>query len=161
MTETTFDESLTTAELSCFAMLCTRLGLDAGANAFVSVRGENAADCIVFDIGYVQTGDTLAFDAEQFHFRASADIYGRSRAEVQKWIMRLVRAFPVGAQYQPDSPLREDSNVLEFRIAPETKAIGPVLTQEIQTKAGGAKIPVFCATVLFDVVFATGPRDEN
>lgn len=156
-----FDDSLTAAEVACYALLCERLGLSPGENAFVSIRGENAADCIVFDIGHLQSGESMAFEADQLHFRASAEIYGRSRATVQKTIMRMVRSFPIGGQFAPGHHIREDSNVLEFRVAAEQKSIGPVTTQEVQLKTGGPKVPLFAATVLFDVVFATGARGEN
>lgn len=158
---TDFDGSLTAAELSCFALLCERLGMTPGVDAFVSVRGENAAECVVFDIGYLQNGESMAYRADQLHFRAQADVFGRDRGEVQRRLMRLVRTFPVGGQYDPEHPIRQDSNVLEFRIAPEQKGVGPVSTQEVQLRMGGPKVALFVATVLFDVVFATGGRDGD
>ena len=156
-----FDGSLTQAELSCYALLCERLGLTAGANAFVSVRGEGVADCVVFDIGYLQNGESMAYRADQLHFRAQADVFGRDRGIVQKMLMRMVRTFPIGSQYDPGHPIRQDSNVLEFRVAAEQKSVGPVTTQEVQLQSGGPKVPLFAATVLFDVVFATGARAGN
>ena len=155
---TSFEESLTQAELSCFAFLCDRLGLQPARNAFLSVRDEGIVDCIVFDIGSMENGGQATYNAQHYHWRAQCDIYSRDRNAVQKSIMRMLQHFPVDQVYNSDHPLRKTGNVECFRIAPITGSIGAIATKELEVKIGTKPVPVFVCTVLFDVVFRAGAR---
>ena len=54
-----------------------------------------------------------------------------------------------------------DTNVVCFRIAPETEAVSAISTQEIEPQKGAAKIPVYVCVVQFDVVFNAGRRSAS
>lgn len=153
-----FETALTEAETACFAFLNEVLGLKQGETSFISVRGRGALDCMVFDVGFMQTGDVATFKARNYHWRASAEFYARDRRALQVTIMRLLGGFPVAAQYEREHPLLKDSCVVHFRIAPETNAISTISTQEVETAAGAKKVPAFTCTVQFDVVFNAGSR---
>lgn len=153
-----FENALKEAELSCFAFLCDRCNLRQQEQAFVSTRPKYAIDCAVFDIGQMQTGDVAAFPSGHYHWRAQCDFYNRSRDELQRMIMRMLRDFPVDQVYNEDHPLRKDTCVQCFRIAPETGAISTITTQELDNGKDASKVPVFTCTVQFDVVFYAGPR---
>lgn len=154
-----FDSAITDAEQACFAMLNEVMGFEPQVDSFISCRGRGAVDCMVFDIGGMQTGDVTTFVAKNYHWRATADFYNRDRGALQRAIMRLLRTLPIAPQYEADHPLLKDSNVVHFRIAPEQDGIGSILTKEIEPRNGAAKIPVFVCTVQFDVVFSVGDRN--
>lgn len=159
MTEpTSFETSLEEAERACFDELVRVLKLRTGVNAYIGISDGNP-DCMVFDIGYIQTGEMTAFPASNYHFRASAEFYSRNRTTLQRTLMRLLEAMPIGHEFSPDSVLA-DTNVVNFRIAPETNAVGQITTTAVQMGKDGKTVPTFTATVLFDVVFLTGERDE-
>lgn len=149
-----FENSMTEAEAACFQCLCELLGYEPQVNAFISCRARGALDCMVFDIGGMESGDVTTFKAKNYHWRGSADFYSRDRAALQRILMRLVQRFPIA----PSERLL-DSNVRHFRIAPEKNGVGAISTQEIETYAGGAKTAVFCSTVQFDIVFSAGDRE--
>lgn len=156
---TSFERSLEEAERACFDALVTVLGLTAGKNAYIGLSDGNP-DCMVFDIGYIQTGDMTAFKGTVFHFRASADFYSRNRQNLQRFLMRTVSVLPIS----PDNPDAQErlngGNVVHFRIAPETQAVSDITTTTVKMGKDGKETPTFTATVSFDVVFVTGAREE-
>lgn len=156
----TFEASLGEAEDACFEALCRILDLRAGVTAFIGAN-DGRTDCMVFDIGALQTGDMATYRAERFHFRGRADLYNRSRRTLQAWLMRIVAALPVQRHGGTESRLRADTNVLQFRVVPEPGAITALAPADIETATNGRKIPVFTATVTFDVVFRAGARDTE
>lgn len=149
-----FENSMTEAEAACFQFLCELLGYEPEVDAFISVRARGALDCMVFDIGGMQSGDVTTFKAKNYHWRGSAEFYNRDRTLLQRVLMRLVQRLPVAPK---ESFL--DTNVRHFRIAPEQDGVGAIFTKEIETYAGGAKTAVFCSTVQFDIVFSAGDRE--
>ena len=155
-----FIDSLSQAEEACFQFLCEKLGLTPARDAFISVRDGAALDCVVFDVGHLQEGELMCFNTTNLYFRGQMDIYNRSRREVQHMIMRLIQAFPVGINFRESDPLRGESNVLEFRIAPVTNAIGDIVTKELETTTSAKEIPVFVCSIQFDIVFQTGARQN-
>ena len=156
----TFEASLGEAEDACFEALCRILDLRAGATAFIGAN-DGRTDCMVFDIGALQTGDMTTYRAERFHFRGQADLYNRNRRTLQAWLMRIVAALPVQRHGGTESHLRADTNVVQFRVVPEPTAITAVTSTDIETATNGKKIPTFTATVTFDIVFRAGVRDTE
>lgn len=154
MLEVPYDESMTAAENACFAHLCGKLGYTPGVNAFLGVNG-GLADCIVFDVGMGYTGDLNTWRSGYAHMRAQLDIYSRSRVDLQKAIMRVMRSMPID---ENDVELAEGSNVVNFRLAPDSGNPGAVKTIDLQIKTDRAPIPCYTATIMFDVVFAC-PRN--
>ena len=144
-----FDDSLALAEAACAQFLHKTTGM----TIRVAVNGKGDPDCAVFDIGYLYTGEHTLFQAHAYHFRAKLDIYRRSREEVQKAIMRLLHSFPVNADTNADSELRESANVKVFRIAPQTQAVSEIVTADVQPVKDAKPIPCWTSTVQFDVVF--------
>ena len=67
---TEYETALELAENSCFAYLNEILGLEEQVTAFISCRARGVLDCMVFDIGEIQTGDVTSFKAKNFHWRA-------------------------------------------------------------------------------------------
>ena len=145
----TFDESLETAETAC----AQHIHKTTGMTVCVATNDKGRTDCAVFDIGYLQTGEHLAFKAGSYHFRAKLDIYRRERREVQRAIMRLVASFPINADVNAMDNLRENSNVLLFRLSPQTQGISEITTTDVQQVKDTKAIRCFTATALFDVVF--------
>ena len=154
----TFEASLGEAEDACFEALCRILDLRAGVTAFIGAN-DGRPDCAVFDIGTLQTGDMTTYRAERFHFRGQADLYNRNRRTLQAWLMRIVAALPVQRHGGTESFLRAETNVLQFRVVPETSAISGITSADIETATAGKKIPTYTATVTFDIVFRAGVRD--
>ena len=153
MKNCTFEESLGLAEIAC----ANHIFKTTGFKVRIAVnRGD--PDCAVFDIGYLCTGEHTVFQAQAYHFRAKLDIYNRSREEVQRSIMTLLRSFPVNADINSSSELREEGNVVLLRVAPQTQAISEITTTDVQQIKDAKPILCFTATVLFDVVFHA-PRD--
>lgn len=154
-----FDMALTEAEAACSAFLNDMLELKAGVNSHVGVRRDRSAvDCMVFDIGSMLTGDVASFRARNYHWRATADFYDRKRENLQRTVMRLLERFPVAPQFEAEHPLLADTNVVHFRIAPESNAVSAISTVEMEVAKGSPKVAVYSCTVLFDVVFNAGPR---
>ena len=157
-----FDSALTRAEEACFDLLNELMGFETQVDSFISCRGRGAVDCMVFDIGGMQSGHVVTFKAHAYHWRAVAEFYNRDRGALQRAIMKLLRVLPVAPQYERNHPLLKDTNVVHFRIAPEQEGIGAISTQDIEPVKGAQKIPVFVCTVKFDVVFTVGDRNvEN
>ena len=154
-----FETALEEAELACFEFLCDALGMkQEDRTAFVGVRGAGGVDCMVFDIGHLQTGDSTCFPAGVYHWRASADFFDRDRSRLQRTLMRLLGELPIGHDWRCSHAVRRDSCVRQFRIAPETNAVSDITTQSIEPRKGAANVDVFAATVQFDVVFHAGAR---
>jgi hypothetical protein len=152
-----FEGALGAAEDACFEALCTILDLKAGQSAFVGAN-DGRLDCIVFDIGAIQTGDQMTYRANKFHYRGQCDLYNRDRRRLQSWIMAIVAALPVQRFGGCESFLRSDTNVIQFRVVPEATAVSGVRTTEIETGTNTKTIPVYTATVSFDIVFLAGDR---
>lgn len=154
-----FETAMEEAELACFEFLCAALGMTPeDRSAFVGVRGAGGVDCMVFDIGHMQTGDVACFASGLFHWRASADFYDRSRPKLQRTLMKLMQELPIGHDWRKSHVVRRESCVRQFRIAPETGGIGDITTQKLEPRKGMPTVDVFAVTVLFDVVFRAGER---
>lgn len=145
----TYEESLGCAELAC----AQHINATTGMTVCVGTNDEGRTDCAVFDIGYLQTGEHATFQAHALHFRAKLDIYRRSREEVQRAIMRILQTFPINADVNAMDDLRENSNVLVFRLSPQTQGVSEITTVDMQQKKDQRTIRCFTATALFDVVF--------
>lgn len=149
MKECDFESSLTEAEIACKSKL---------HGLFDNVQTKRSTnpglpDCNVFDIGYLYTPDGTTFNPCAYHWRAQLDLYRRDRTVLQKEIMRVLAAFPVNADYRPDDDLRANSNVLQFRVAPETRAVSEITTTQVGTDKDAKPIMTYTATIQFDVVF--------
>ena len=143
-------DALTVAELSCRECLARKLE---GMKVY-RFRNPGDPDCAVFDIGYLQTGDLTVNDAQSYHFRAHLDLYNRDHDKLQRDIMRLLLTLPVNADIRTGDEVREESNVIVFRIAPETQAVGEIVQADVQPAKDGNPIMCYTAAVKFDVVFA-------
>lgn len=146
-----FDESLTQAETVCFALVCEVLGLSPNVDATIPTHRLSMPDGAVFDIGILQTAELAAFPSDAYHFRATLELRNRDRAKLQRWIMRLLGTMHVGRNYMNGHPMRSETNVSDFRIAPDQGCVSAI---ETTTVRGGEKdIATFSCTVAFDVVF--------
>ena len=153
-----FEEAMFQAERDCFDKVCEILGLQEGKSAFLSVN-KGMLDCVVFDIGYPETGDMMAFPSDVFHWRGQLDIYNRSRRQIQKWLMRLIAAMPIGTSQATDEQMPEGSNVQNFRIVPVTNSISDIVTTQLKYAAGDKGVEVYTSTIIFDIVFIAGSRE--
>ena len=153
-----FEEALFSAERDCFDKVCEILGLTEGRNAFLSTNA-GALDCVVFDIGYPETGDMMAFPSDVFHWRGQLDIYNRSRRQIQRWLMRLIAAMPIGTTQATREQMRDGSNVQNFRIMPTTNSITEIATTSLKFGAGDKGVEVYTSTIIFDIVFIAGSRE--
>ena len=153
MREFDYIDSLTVVEEACAKRLADFLGKTVW-------RGVNPGetDCGVFNIGWLQTGEHCCYNAEALHFRASLDLFNRDRTGILRDIMRLLAAFPVNADLRTDDSLREESNVMVFRVAPEARAIGEALPAEVAVKTNASPVWAYRATAAIDVVFRTARR---
>ena len=149
MKECDFLDSLTIAEKACADVFCEIFR----TRTFICAN-RGCPDCNVFDIGFVQSGDQMAYDSDAYHFRAKLDMYRRDRSELQRDIMKLLAELPIGQDSRVESTLRENSNVVCFRIATETRAISEISTASVAPENDASPIPCYLATVQFDVVFA-------
>ena len=86
-------------------------------------------------------------------YRAQLDLYRRDRTALQRDIMRILQALPIGADNNSEAELRETSNVLNFRVAPEPNAVTSITTTDVSPDKDAKQIPCWTATVVFDVVF--------
>lgn len=150
-----YEGSLAQAEEACFNCIASVLELDIGKTATIGIS-KGMPEAAVFDIGHLAIGDTMAFPAFAHCFRASLELYNRDRSALQGWIMRLLSTFPVNRWYNADAAVREDANVLHFRVAPETGAVSKITTTTVSNSNSG-EVPTWVATVLFDVVFICDP----
>ena len=149
MIECDYVDSMTFAEKACAGCL---------AQLFDRVKTYRATnpgdpDCQVFDIGYLQTGDQATYNAPAYHFRAQLDLYRRDRTALQKDLMRILQALPVNADNNSEAELRETSNVLQLRVAPETQNGMAISTANVNQDKDAKPILCYTSTVLFDVVF--------
>lgn len=150
--------ALTEAEKTCFKKMVEILGLHGdGIDAFIGTNG-GKVECIVFDIGYPQTGETQGFVAKNFHFRGKVDLYSRNRETIQRWIMRTLLSMPIGPTQSASNELDVDTTVQRFRIAPETRAVTEITTTELKNAPNVAGVNVFTASIDFDIVFTIGTR---
>jgi len=149
MKECDFADALTEAEKAC--ALCCK-GMFDGVKTY---RATNPGDpdCNVFDIGYLATGECATFDATAYHWRGQLDLYRRDRTALQRDIMRILAALPVNADNRAEADLRETSNVLQFRVAPETKGVSEIVTANVNPDKDAKPIPTYTASVTFDIVF--------
>ena len=144
-----FDEALTNAEIAC----AQHIFKTAGMTVRVAVNATGDPDCAVFDIGYLSTGEHTTFPASGYHFHSKLDIYRRTRQEVQQAIMRILRSFPINADTNATNELRENSNVLVFRIAPQPQAVSEITTCDIHALKDIRPVSCWTATIQFDTVF--------
>ena len=154
------DNALTQAEDACARVLCEMLGLTPEVDFTVSTS-KGYPDCAVFDIGRLQSGDVAAFPSNAWHFRAHADLYNRDRATLQCWIMRILDRMHIGKNWFADHPLREDTNVANFQVAPEANAVGEITTTTVSTSTNAQPVPTYTVTVAFDVVFVSRGSGEG
>ena len=153
-----FEDALFQAERDCFDKFNEILGLREGVNSFISTN-KGVLDCAVFDIGYPETGEMMGFPSDCFHWRGQADLYNRDRRQIQRWLMRLVGAMPIGTVQATNERMREGSNVYCFRIMPITNGISEIVTTTLKCGAGDKGVEVFTSTVIFDIVFNAGSRE--
>ena len=151
------EDALYEAENICYRRVLEILGLTDGVNAFISTNG-GRYDCAVFDIGSPKSGEVFGFPASKFHWRGRLDLYSRNRRLVQKWIMRLLLAMPIGTTQPVSSDLAENTTVEVFRIAPQEGCIDEITTVELKSKKDADGVPVFTTSVIFDIVFTVGAR---
>lgn len=144
-----FDDALSEAETACAQHIYQTTGM----TVCVATNDRGLTDCAVFDIGHLQTGEHATYQASAYHFRAKLDIYRRNRREVQQAIMRILATFPINADVNAMADLRENSNVIVFRLSPQTQGVGEITTTDVQQVKDAKTIRCFTATVLFDVVF--------
>lgn len=149
MTECNGEEALTNAEKACKDALAKIVG-----GRVYRFHNPGDPDCAVFDMGYMQTGDLALCDSKSYHFRAVLDLYRRDHDELQRAVMRLLLNLPVNADIRMDDDLREKSNVIVFRIAPEVQTVGQIVFADIQPVKDGKPIHCYTCPVRFDVVFA-------
>ena len=145
----TFEDALSEAEIACVEHIRKTIEM----TVCVAVNDRGLTDCAVFDIGHLQTGEQATYQASVYHFRAKLDICRRNRREVQKAIMRILATFPINADVNAMDELRENSNVIVFRLSPQTQGIGEITTVDMQQVKDAKTIRCSTATVLFDVVF--------
>lgn len=153
-----FEEALFSAEKDCHEKICEILGLQDGVNAFLSVN-KGMTDCVVFDIGCPETGELMGFPSNCFHWRGQLDIYNRNRRVIQRWLMRLIAALPIGNTQGTKEKMREGSNVQNFRIMPRPNTNMEITTTTLKYGAGDKGVEVFTTSVLFDIVFNAGSRE--
>ena len=154
------ENALTEAENACARVLCDLLGLTPGVD-FTVATSLGLPDCAVFDIGRLDTGEVAAFPSNAWHFRASADLYNRDRAALQRWIMRILDAMHIGRNWFASHPLREDTNVANFQVAPEANAVSEIKTATVSTSTNAQPVPTYTASVAFDVVFISKGSGEG
>lgn len=147
-----YESSLSQAETACFMRVAAILGLKPGQDATIAISN-GLPDAAVFDIGTFGIGDTNTFPATAIHFRATLDLYNRDRATLQRWIMQLVRSFPVNGSYNADDDVLEVANVLHFRISPDGGAVSAITPTTVQSSNSG-EVPTWTCKVQMDVVFS-------
>ena len=151
------EDALWEAEGVCFRRLCEVLGLTEGVDAFISVNG-GRYDCAVFDIGSPRSGEVFGFPATKFHWRGKLDFYSRDRRQIQRWIMRLLLAMPIGTTQPVSRDLATDTIVEVFRLAPQERCIDEITTVELKSKKDEEGVAVFTTSAEFDIVFTVGAR---
>ena len=151
------ETALEDAERQSFDKICEVLGLRAGVNAAIGLQ-PGLSDCAVWDIGYLYTGDQVGFPADTWHFRGKLELYNRSRAAIQRWLMRLMLAFPIAPTQGRSNILAEEGNVVVLRIAPENGAVGEIGTIQVKQNERDAGRETFYCVASFDIVFTARER---
>ena len=152
--------SLTQAEDACARELCRLLRLNPGST-FTVATSKGLPDAAIFDIGHLYSGEVASFPSNAYCFRSKLDMYNRDRTALQAWIMRLLDAMHIGHNYFKDSPLREDTNVVNFEIAPETGCVSDITTTKVEPFNTQRQIQTFLATIIFNVVFICKGEGEG
>lgn len=149
MKECVFEDAMTEAEKACAGSVAQLF------DRVKTYRGTNPGDpdCQVFDIGHLHIGENTTFNSAAYCYRAQLDLYRRDRTALQRDIMRILQALPIGADNNAEAELRETSNVLNFRVAPEPNAVTSITTTDVSPDKDAKQIPCWTATVVFDVVF--------
>lgn len=147
-----YERAMTQAEAACNLRVAHLLGLSPGKDATIGISN-GYPDAAVFDIGQMQIGETNTFNAGAVCFSATLTLYNRDRSMLQRWLMRLVGSLPVNADYRPDDAVREDANVLHFRITPSGGAISRITPTTVQSSNSG-DVPTWTAEVQMDAVYA-------
>lgn len=154
---TMWEKALIEAEKDCHAVICQVLGLTSGLDCFISLNA-GKVECAVWDIGYPETGETMGFPATTYHFRGQLDLYSRDREKIQRWIMRLLYAFPMRTTQSTRFDLPDGSCVEGLRLAPITKCITEITTTELKQAKDQKGVEAFTATAYFDILFNAGGR---
>lgn len=136
---------LSRVEQDAAEKIAESLGLHLGVGFFIGAF-PGMTECAVFDIGYLNIGDTSAFKARTWAFRATLDLYSRSREELQKWLTALLLAYPFSTP-RPDG----DGEIKCLRLAPQSAAVGNI--KSVTISMGDSEMNVLTASVDFDVVF--------
>lgn len=152
-------DAITDAERTCFDRIVEALGLRPGANAAIGLQ-PGLADCVVWDIGYLYTGDQAGFPADTFHFRGKLELYSRTRRQVQRWNSALLQTFPVGSTQARRGQPAPGGNVVVLRIAPENGGVGEIATITVKQAEKDAGRETFYCVANFDVVFKTKIQEE-
>ena len=155
----TYDDAMTQAETACAERIAQILDLKI-ADDFTIGISDGQANGAVFDIGKINLAEMTTFNSPTHCFRASLNLFHRDRATLQRWIMRLIHALPVNHAYHWDDPLREDTNVAQLRIVPDSSSIGKVVPTQVTPKIGGAPVPTWTCEIGFDVVFVVSEDAE-
>lgn len=145
-------DTLHDAELQCMARIAEALGLRVGVNAFIGLH-PGMSDCVVWDIGYLYTGDQAAFPANKYHWRGKLELYNRTRLQIQRWIMVLLRSFPIAPAHGRATMDVGEGPVVTLRVAPENGGIGEIVTKTIKQNDKDPGRETFYCPASFDVVF--------
>ena len=154
------EDALADTEEQCLKRIAEALGVRVGVDAFCGLQ-PGKSDCAVFDIGYLYTGDQMGFPANNFHFRAKLELYNRNRRQIQRWIMRLVLAFPVTPWQGRCDDLRGNGPAMILRLAPENGAVGEVSTITVKQSEKDPGRETFYCAANFDVVFSAAERQAE
>jgi len=134
--------ALTVAEESCAKILCEVLGFELGATASIGFN-DGRVDCLVFSVGELRNGDMVHSPGMgDYHFSATATIYMRERAALQRMIMD---ALEVARDMRGHL---DGTNVFVFRL----NGVSGSSVTTVQTKSNG-DIPCHTASLTFDVAF--------
>ena len=145
-------ETLSDAERQCLDRIAEALGLRVGVDAFF-VPHPGLSDCVVWDIGYLYTGDQAAFPANMYHWRGKLELYSRTRQQIQRWIVSLLRSFPIAPAHGRAMMDVGEGPVKILRIAPENGGIGEIATQTVKQHEKDPGRETFYCPASFDVVF--------
>lgn len=137
---------LSRVEQDAAERIANTLGMNLGVDFFIGAFPA-LTECAVFDIGYLQIGDTSAFNARTWAFRGSLELYSRSREELQAWITSLLLAYP----FNTPRPVGA-GDIKCLRIAPQAAAIGNIESVTIAYQ-GESEMVVLKASIEFDIVF--------
>jgi len=149
------DRSLEEAEAACVRKIAEALDLRENIDVTAGVAKPGRSETAIFDIGHLHIGDQAAFAASQFCFRSTLSLCHRTRMGIQRWISRLMLAFPNSRFHGRASDLECESNVISLRIASESGGIGDVQPATLQSGA-----EVWAADIFFDTVFTATQTKE-